>query len=41
MRPDLMEPMMDSWFGYILVALIGIMEVLGILVIRKIVNIDV
>lgn len=41
MRPDLMEPMMDHIFGYILVAIIMIMEVLGILVIRKIVNIDV
>lgn len=41
MRPDLMEPMMDHWFGYVLVALIMIMEVLGILIIRRIVNIDV
>ena len=41
MRPDLMEPMMDHMFGYVLVAVILVMEVLGILVIRKIVNIDV
>jgi len=41
MRPDLMEPMMDHIFGYILVAIILIMEALGILVIRKIVSIDV
>jgi tight adherence protein B len=41
MRPDLMEPMMDHIFGYILVALILIMEALGIFIIRKIVNIDV
>ena len=41
MRPDLMEPMMDHMFGYVLVALILIMEGLGILVIRRIVNIDV
>jgi tight adherence protein B len=41
MRPDLMEPMMDHWFGMVLVALVGIMEVLGILIIRRIVNIDV
>jgi tight adherence protein B len=41
MRPDLMEPMMDHIFGYVLVALILIMEALGIVIIRKIVNIDV
>jgi len=35
MRPDLMEPMMDHWFGYILVTIIAIMEVLGV------VNIDI
>jgi tight adherence protein B len=41
MRPDLMEPMMDHMFGYILVTVIAIMEVLGILIIRRIVNIDI
>ena len=41
MRPDLMEPMMNHMFGYILVTLIAIMEVLGILIIRRIVNIDI
>jgi len=41
MRPDLMEPMMDHIFGYVLVALILIMEGMGILIIRRIVNIDV
>ncbi|HYO56744.1 type II secretion system F family protein [Archangium sp.] len=41
MRPDLMEPMMDHWFGYVLVMLIAIMEVLGVLIIRRIVNIDI
>lgn len=41
MRPDLMEPMMDHLFGYILVTVIAIMEVLGILIIRRIVNIDI
>jgi tight adherence protein B len=41
MRPDLMEPMMNHLFGYILVTLIAIMEVLGILIIRRIVNIDI
>ena len=41
MRPDLMEPMMDHWFGYVLVTIIAIMEVLGVLIIRRIVNIDI
>jgi tight adherence protein B len=41
MRPDLMEPMMDHIFGYILVTVIAIMEILGILIIRRIVNIDI
>jgi tight adherence protein B len=41
MRPDLMEPMMDHWFGAVLVGAIALMEFLGILIIRKIVAIDV
>jgi tight adherence protein B len=41
LRPDLVEPMMDHWFGYVLIAAIAVMEVLGMLIIRKIVNIDV
>ena len=41
MRPDLMEPMLDHMFGYVLVAVIAVMEVLGILIIRRIVNIDI
>jgi tight adherence protein B len=41
MRPDLMQPMMNHLFGYILVVLIAIMELLGLMVIRRIVNIDV
>jgi tight adherence protein B len=41
MRPDLMEPMMDHMFGYVLVTVIAIMEILGILIIRRIVNIDI
>lgn len=41
MRPDLMEPMMNHLFGYILVTLIAIMEIMGILIIRRIVNIDI
>lgn len=41
MRPDLMGPMMDHWFGYVLVTLVAIMEVMGVLIIRRIVNIDI
>jgi tight adherence protein B len=41
MRPDLMEPMMDHIFGYVLVSIIAVMEILGILIIRRIVNIDI
>jgi tight adherence protein B len=41
MRPDLMQPMFEHWFGYVLVGLIALMEFLGVLIIRKIVNIDV
>jgi tight adherence protein B len=41
MRPDLMGPMLDHMFGYILVAVVAVMETLGIFIIRRIVNIDV
>jgi tight adherence protein B len=41
MRPDLMQPMLDHWFGYILVGVIVVMEIMGVLIIRRIVNIDI
>ncbi len=41
MRPDLMEPMMNDVFGYVMVAIIAVMEMLGIFIIRRIVNIDI
>jgi len=41
MRPDLMQPMLDHLFGYVLVFLIMVMETMGILIIRRIVNIDI
>jgi len=41
MRPDLMQPMMESWFGVFLVIGIVILEFLGALIIRKIISIDV
>ena len=41
MRPDLMDPMMESWFGVFLVIGIVILEGLGALIIKKIISIDV
>ncbi len=41
MRPDLMQPMLNSWFGYTLIAAIVTMELFGILMIRRIVAIDI
>lgn len=41
MRPDLMRPMLDHVFGYVLVAAIMVMEIMGILIIRRITNIDI
>ncbi len=41
MRPDLMQPMLDHIFGYVLVGAIVVMEALGMLIIRRIVNIDI
>jgi len=41
MRPDLMQPMLNHLFGYVLVFGICVLEALGILLIRRIVNIDI
>jgi tight adherence protein B len=41
MRPDLMEPMLKHWFGYVLIGAILIMEIIGALIIKRIVDIDV
>lgn len=41
MRPDLMRPMLDHWFGWVVILAIALMETMGILIIRRIVNIDV
>jgi tight adherence protein B len=41
MRPDLMEPMLDHWFGAVLVFAVALMEFLGVMIIRRIVAIDV
>jgi tight adherence protein B len=40
-RPDLIEPLVSHWIGYVLIAVIAAMELLGMLVIRRIVNVDV
>ena len=40
-RPDLMDPMFEHAYGYILLSVIILLEVIGFLLIRKIVNIDV
>ncbi len=41
MRPDLMEPMMKHWFGWVLLGAAVVMELLGMLIIRRIVNVSV
>ncbi len=41
MRPDLMQPMFSHWFGWVLVSVILLSEFAGIMIIRKIVNINV
>ena len=41
MRPDLMQPMLNHLFGYVLVAIICAMEAMGVLIIRRIVAIDI
>lgn len=41
MRPDLMEPMMEHAFGWALVATIVVLETCGLLIIRRIVEVDV
>ena len=40
-RPDLMKPMLESWFGKALVLLILVMEFIGMVIIRRIVDIKV
>jgi tight adherence protein B len=40
-RPDLMQPMLHHRFGYILIGCIILMELMGVWLIRRIVNIDI
>ena len=39
-RPDLTRPMLQHWFGYAVIILIVVMELMGALVIRRIVQIE-
>ena len=41
MEPEAMEPLFTTWYGWIVLAIIGVAEVVGYFFIRKIVNIDV
>lgn len=41
MRPDLMDPMLEHWVGWVLVTVIILMIIAGMLIIRRIVNIDI
>jgi len=41
MRPDLMDPMLNSTFGVVLIGFIIILEIIGMFLIRRIVDIDV
>jgi len=41
LNPGLFEPMVRTWAGWGLFAVIGILEVIGLLIVRKIVTIDV
>jgi tight adherence protein B len=40
-RPDLVQPMFDGWYGWALVGIIVVLEAIGFVLIRKIVTIDV
>jgi tight adherence protein B len=40
-RPDLVQPMFDGWYGYALVGIVLVLEAIGFVLIRKIVTIDV
>ena len=40
MRPDLVGPMMEHIFGYVLLAVVVLMEFVGVLLIRRNVNVD-
>jgi tight adherence protein B len=41
LRPDLTRPMMKHWFGYAMVGVVVVMELLGALIIRRVIGIRV
>ena len=41
MEPEAMAPLFNTWYGWITLAVVGVMEVVGYYFIKKIVNIDV
>jgi tight adherence protein B len=41
MEPEAMAPLFHSWYGWVTLAVIAVLELIGLLIIRKIVNIDV
>lgn len=41
MEPEAMEPLFTTWYGWLTLAVVAVMEVVGYIFIRKIVNIDV
>lgn len=41
MEPEAMEPLFTTWYGWVTLAIVAVMEVVGYIFIRKIVNIDV
>ncbi|MEZ0232403.1 MAG: type II secretion system F family protein [Methylophilaceae bacterium] len=41
MEPEAMAPLFNTWYGWAVLAVVGVMEMVGYVFIRKIVNIDV
>jgi tight adherence protein B len=41
MEPEAMAPLFNTWYGWVTLAIVAVMEVVGYVFIRKIVNIDV
>ncbi len=41
MEPEAMAPLFNTWYGWVTLAVVAVMEVVGYIFIRKIVNIDV
>jgi tight adherence protein B len=41
MQPDAMKPLFNTWIGYGVLAVIAVLELIGFLMIKKIVTIDV